>query len=84
MRQAWVPGYVLVRGVHIDAVDAGAPPEQFVAGAHEVIQAAFGLWHTVRAGSAGGTPVRDGIAIHVAFAVTDMRQPTLTVDVTTL
>ncbi len=38
--QAWAPGYVLVRGERIEAVGAGAPPEQIAAGADEVIHAA--------------------------------------------
>src|SRR3990172_3644660 len=39
-RQTLTPGYVLVRGEHIETVGAGAPPEQVAAGADEVIHAA--------------------------------------------
>ena len=39
-RQTLTPGYVLVRGERIEAVGAGAPPEQVAAGADEVIHAA--------------------------------------------
>src|SRR3989304_6337725 len=38
-RQSLTPGYVLVRGERIEAVGAGAPPEQIAAGADEVIHA---------------------------------------------